>query len=193
MIWQFVYIYGSILRIPTGTYGQLSSLYASPKTLGQGTEKKKVSPTGGGCQKLLHLTAAINPTNRVKRRPAICQPKKHPEEAPVFDISYARLRWNPPRLILPHRRKGDKTRQKSKENAITSSLRPSPSSLFIGSSLIRPQSSPPPWRRWWSRTNASPRPGRCPRCRLWGPLHHQNMPGKMASRLDSWNIVAFLL
>jgi hypothetical protein len=141
-----VYTYGSILRIPTSTYGQLSSLYASPKTLCQtGDGKKKVSPTGGGCQKPTPPYRRYKPYEEGKKEAS--QPKKHPEEVPVFDISYARFRWNPPRLILPHNRKGDKTRQKSQENAITSSLRPSPSSLFTGSSLIRPQSSPPPWRR----------------------------------------------
>lgn len=139
VIWQIVCTYGSIVRIPTSTYGQLSSLNASPKTLCPNRErkkKKKVSPTGGGCQKPTPPYRRYKPYEEGKKE--VSQPKKHPEEAAVLDISYARFRWNPPRLILPHSRKGDKTRQKSKQNAITYSLHPPPSPLFIGSSLIRP-------------------------------------------------------
>lgn len=55
---------------------------------------------------LLHLTAAINPTKRVKRSQGR---RRNPQrKRPFSGISYARFRWNPPRLILPQGGKGDK-------------------------------------------------------------------------------------
>ena len=151
--------------------------------------KKKGSPTGGGCQKPTPSYRRYKPYEEGKKEAS--QPKKPPEEAAVFDVSYARFRWNPPRLILPHSGKGDKHDKNLRKTQSIFSSSTAASSLSIGSALIWPLSSPPPWRRWRPRTNASPPPGRCPRCRLWGPLHHRTLPGKTTPRLDSWNLLAF--
>jgi hypothetical protein len=64
------------------------ALNASPKPyVKPGKEKKKYHQPAAAAKNLLHLTAAINPTKRVKRRRA--SRRKPQEEAAVFDISYA--------------------------------------------------------------------------------------------------------
>lgn len=155
---------------------------------GEHRRKKRFHQPATAAKNLLHLIAPINPTKKVKRRAASGRNTRR--KRPIL-TSRMRDCWNPPPLILPHSRKEDKTRQKSKENAITSSLRPLPSPLFIGSSLIQPQSNPPPCRRWWPRTNASLRLGRCPRCRLWGPLHHPTLPCKTGTPFGSLKYTGF--
>jgi hypothetical protein len=77
--------------------------HASVGPEGGQTKKKRRHQPAAAALKTYCLTAGHKPYEKGKGQRR--QPKKPREKRPFLTISYARFRWNPPILILPHRRK----------------------------------------------------------------------------------------